>query len=351
MIRFILVFALLAWPVGQLMSFGPGVEAEDSLTIVGVGDIMMGTNYPSSRYLPPNDGKDLLSSLSIHLKNADVTFGNLEGTLLDKGGAVKRCSDPSKCYAFRMPQRYAGLLKEHGFDVLSIANNHVGDFGQSGRNATIQTLQDHGFHFAGLTSHKSTTWEQDGVVYGFCAFAPNSGTVDIRDIPGAKLIVQELAEQCDVVIVSFHGGAEGTKYQHVTRQTERFYGENRGNVYQFSHAMIDAGADIIFGHGPHVTRAMEIYKERFIIYSLGNFCTYARFNLRGANGIAPLIKLKVKNDGTFLSGQIVSVIQEGEGGPKIDGSNRAVTTLQALTRSDFPESKLVIEDNGKFYLP
>ena len=59
------------------------------------------------------------------------------------------------------------------------------------------------------------------------------------------------------------------KYQHVTREREYFYGENRGNVYEFSHAMIDAGADMIFGHGPHVARAIEVYKNRFYCLQLG----------------------------------------------------------------------------------
>ncbi len=68
----------------------------------------------------------------------------------------------------------------------------------------------------------------DGLKYGFCAFAPNTGIVDIRDIPAAEKIVKQLADECDIVIVSFHGGTEDSKYQHVTRKTETFLGENRG---------------------------------------------------------------------------------------------------------------------------
>ena len=148
------------------------------------------------------------------------------------------------------------------------------------------------------------------------------------------------------MIVSFHAGAEGAKHQHVTRQTETFYGENRGNVYDFSRKMIDAGGDVIFGHGPHVTRAIDIYQDRFIAYSLGNFCTYGRFNLRGVNGIAPIVKIKTDSSGKFLAGQVIPIVQPGAGGPKFDSKNRAIKVIQDLTQKDFPESQLSIDDSG-----
>ena len=94
-----------------------------------------------------------------------------------------------------------------------------------------------------------------------------------------KKTIAYLDSLVDIVIVSFHGGAEGSEYTNITKKTEIFLGENRGNPYEFSRVAIDAGADVIFGHGPHVTRSMDIYKNRFIAYSLGNFATYARMSL------------------------------------------------------------------------
>ena len=123
--------------------------------------------------------------------------------------------------------------------------------------------------------------------------APNNGTIDINDHKNAISLVQKLDSLCDIVIVSFHGGAEGANHTHITRNNEIFLGENRGNPYKFSRDVIDAGADIVFGHGPHVTRAIDIYKDRFIAYSLGNFATYGRFNLNGVSGIAPIVKVFV----------------------------------------------------------
>ena len=322
----------------------PSVEMH---TIIGVGDMMLGTNYPSANYLPSNGGRDLLNFVEPILESADVTFGNLEGTILDKGGTAKRCKNPNLCYAFRSPESYVYHFKKAGFDVVSLANNHSGDFGPSGRKKTKEVLRNQGIEYAGLAGTDETTiFTKQGLKYGFCAFAPNVGTCDIRNISRAKEIVASLEKECDIVIVSFHGGAEGIKNQHVPKKTETYYGENRGDVHKFAHAVIDAGADIIFGHGPHVTRAVELYKERFIIYSLGNFCTYGRFNLRDAAGIAPIVKLFVDRNGAFIQGEITPIYQAKTHGPKIDPQKRAIKKLQALTKSDFPNSGLIITDDG-----
>ena len=319
---------------------------KDTVTIIGVGDMMLGTNFPDPSYLPPDSGRRVLEKVEPILKNADVTFGNLEGVLLEGEGDPKKCNNPKLCYLFRSPTYYVEHLKRAGFDVVSTANNHAGDFGDPGRKSTVNALDSAGIHHAGLQTHPFTTFKSEGMTYGFAAFAPNTGTVSINDIPGAKKIVQHLDSISDIVIISFHGGAEGSKYQHVTRENEFFYGENRGNVYEFSHALIDAGADVIFGHGPHVTRALEVYKNRFIIYSMGNFATYARFNLRGENGIAPIVKVYTDHEGKFLKGEIIPVIQYAPGGPQPDPQNRAIKVLQELSRKDFPESPVYIDESG-----
>ncbi|MEX1131616.1 MAG: CapA family protein [Flavobacteriales bacterium] len=316
------------------------------LRIIGVGDIMLGTNYPSASYLPPNDGKELLAPVAEVLRDADITFGNLEGVLLNGEGTIKKCSDPSICYAFRSPEHYAQHIVDAGFDVVSIANNHVGDFGEMGRLHTVQALQRHGLEFAGLLSYPYTLFERDSVRYGFCAFAPNTGTVRLNDVQNAVAIVQHLDSLADVVIVSFHGGAEGKSYRHITRATELYLGEDRGDPYAFSRAVIDAGADIVFGHGPHVTRGIDLYKDRFIAYSLGNFATYARFNLSGPNGLAPIIRVHTDKKGRFIEAEIISIKQEGEGGPVLDAENGALLEIIELTKEDIPQAPLSIGMDG-----
>lgn len=318
--------------------------------VIGVGDIMLGTNYPSPSYLPPHDGAALLAEVKDTLRQADVTFGNLEGTMFDHGGLPKRCQNPSVCYVFRTPSHYVRYLVEAGFDLLSLANNHSGDFGPEGRRQTMQTLREAKIAFAGLEGICETAViERAGKRWGLCAFAPNTGTCDLRDIPRAQALVRQLKGQVDFLIVSFHGGAEGPAHQRVPRRTEYFHGENRGDVYTFAHAVVDAGADVVLGHGPHVPRAIELYKDRLIAYSLGNFCTYGRFSLAGPAGIAPILQVDIDEQGRFAAGQIIPTYQQKHCGPKFDPQRRAIETICQLTSVDFPETLLTISPEGHIH--
>lgn len=329
-------------------------QSNQGLSFVGVGDMMLGTHSPSADYLPPNnDPWPLLKEVAPVFADADVVFGNLEGAFLDVGDVFKRCKDISACYAFKTPTSFAPVLSKVGFDFLSIANNHIRDFGPAGLSTTRNILDSLNIAYAGLIDKPSVIKEIGGKIIGMCAFSPNTGTAKIGDIETAARIVSELKKQCDYVIVSFHGGAEGKSHMHVTRQTETFYGENRGNVYEFSHAMIDAGADVIFGHGPHVPRSIEIYKGRFIAYSLGNFCTYSRFNLSGANGLTPVVQIWTNGEGEFVKGKIHAYHQIKGLGTLRDPGNAVVYKMKDLTKIDFPElnHRLIIDDDGDFYMP
>lgn len=317
----------------------------DTVTVIGVGDIMMGTNYPEFK-LPPNDGSFLMKEVESILSDADVTFGNLEGVLLDSGGTPKTCKDPKVCYAFRTPVRYIENLTRAGFDLMSLANNHAGDMGDAGRKSSMQVLASAGILHAGQLNQKTVIFEKDSVRYGLVAFAPNSNCVPLNDLEQAKSLVMQLDSLADIVIVSFHGGAEGAQFQNVPRTEEIFYGENRGDVYKFSHTLIDAGADIVFGHGPHVTRAVEVYNDRFIAYSLGNFCTYRGISIAGVNGLAPIIKVYTDKEGKFFKAKITPTQQSYERGVRVDPERKVIQRIQELTKKDFPEAKIQIDDNG-----
>ena len=325
---------------------------KDTVTIVAVGDMMLGTNYPSNpNYLPPNnDCSPLLKDVKKYLINADLTFGNCEGTFSDNPKYAKSCSNPRWCYRFSMPTKFVNCFVDAGFDVVSIANNHIHDLSSYGKKSTIKTLRDAGLHFAGVCEVPIDTFTINNVKYGFCAFAPNKGTCQITDYNTMQKRIKKLKKECQVVLVSFHGGAEGSKHEHVTRQTEYFLGQNRGNVYKFAHLAIDAGADLVIGQGPHVTRAIEIYKNKFIAYSLGNFCTYRRFNLRGISGIAPILKLWLNDKGDFIKGKIIPIYQDKFKGTFYDNQKRVIKRMQVLTKQDFPKGKLKITDEGLILL-
>lgn len=326
-----------------------GRQNKDTLNIVAVGDIMLGTHYPNSSYLPPQDGKQLLQYAQPVLTSADIAFGNLEGTFLSEGLPTKKCNDPKKCYVFKMPDHYADHFKAAGFDLLSLANNHSLDFGEKGTTNTMKLLTERGIAFAGLKKCPTAIIQVNGQKIGFAAFAPNAGTISFNDHALAAKIVKQLDSTCDLVIVSFHGGAEGTKYNRITRTNELFLGENRGDPYHFARVVIDAGADLVLGHGPHVPRAFDLYKNRFIAYSMGNFATYGRFGLTGSSGFAPMVEIKINTNGEFISGKIHAMKQVGEGGPIPDEKQNALQEIKRLTAEDIPECKLVFSPDGSFY--
>ena len=319
---------------------------KQEITIVGVGDIMLGSNYPNKSLLP---NENILKNTESILKDADITVGNLEGTLFDSGGTPKSCSNPKVCYVFRTPSSYGKYFKEAGFDYLSIANNHSNDFGHKGIVETIKNLDLLEIKHTGIKDlNEWSILEKDGIKYGFLSFAPNNKTVKLNDYEYAKNLIKSTKDKVDILVVMFHGGAEGAKYERITRKNEFYFGENRGNVFEFARMAVDSGADIIFGQGPHVTRAIELYKGKFISYSAGNFATFGNFSLNGPNGISPIFKINVNNRGDFISGKIISTRQnKGKKGPYIDNNNSAIKKIISLNNMDFPEGNgLKVSENG-----
>ena len=314
-----------------------------------VGDVMMGTTFPSTM-LPENEGKQLFKDAAPVLKRADLTVGNLEGTLCD-GGRSTKGSGPNS-YSFRTPTSFAPRLKEVGFDFMSMANNHANDFGQEGIESTERCLREQGILFAGIAGRvESAVIERGGKKIGLCAFGHNSYTLKHTDLSVVGRIVDDLVGRCDLVIVSFHGGAEGRDKSHLPQGSETFLGENRGSLRQLAHFCIDHGADVVYGHGPHVLRCAEVYKGRFIAYSLGNFCTPYNVSLTGISGYAPLLEVKIdKQTGRFLSGQIHPFIQTRGIGPRTDKSGAVIKQMKQLSDADVPHSQAQISDDGRITL-
>lgn len=322
--------------------------ADSLINIAAVGDMMLGTSYPDSTHLPPDSGQRSFRNALRHLQHNDITFGNLEGTLLDTGAAVAyKLQHKSKGYFFRMPTYYGGVFKHAGFNLISLANNHVDDFSKAGRKNTVKILDSLGIHYAGLRVKPSTIFTVKGVKVGFCAFSPNSQTAPLLDAAFVTSTIKALKQECDIVIVSFHGGGEGPAFEHIPCVAEHYVGENRSNVHAFAHNAIDAGADLILGNGPHVSRAMEVYKNRLIAYSLGNFCTYKSVSVQGVCGLAPLLKISLNKKGHFVSGRIISYKQSHDGGLTPDATNAAAARIRQLTYSDFELPGLTITNGGE----
>jgi hypothetical protein len=317
------------------------------VTIAAAGDMMLGTDFPEN-HLPDDDAVSFLEEVTPVFCDADIAFGNLEGVLMDGGKPVKECKDPSACYLFRSPTRYAERLADAGFNVMSLANNHARDFGEEGRTSTMKALAAAGIKHSGRAGDVAT-WPNGKITVALIAFAPFKESNPMLNPEEAPILVQTLAESFDVVIVSMHGGGEGSDASRIPFTTEFYYGEDRGDVVAFSHNMIDAGADMVIGHGPHVVRAMEIYRERLIAYSLGNFATYYGISVNGEKGLAPILMATLDGNGRLVSGEVVSAIQQRPAGPGIDSRHRAYERIWELTEQDFDGGGIQFQNGGAFF--
>jgi len=305
---------------------------------------MIGTDYPQN-HLPDDDGVSFLQDITSVISAADIAFGNLEGVLLDGGTPGKKCSNPKVCYLFRSPTRYADHYKRAGFDVLSLANNHARDFGEEGRSSSMSAIAARGMHHSGREGDFASLTLRDSKV-AFLAFAVTKNSNMMLDYELAFTTVARFGATHDIVVVSFHGGAEGVDATHIPFADEEYYDEPRGDVVWFARGVVDAGADLVIGHGPHVVRGMERYKGRLIAYSLGNFATYYGISVAGIKGIAPILTVTLDGDGVFIDGKITSTIQLRPAGPSLDEKQRALNLIRGLSIDDFGSPGLLFESNG-----
>lgn len=322
----------------------------DTISFALVGDVMMGTTFPDSingTYLPPDGGRHLFDECRELLLGADIAAGNLEGTFLDGPGQKRKMTNPDTYYLFRMPTSYVWNLVDAGFDFMGLANNHINDFGKDGHDSNMMVLEDAGIARAGLKGRcESAYLIRKNLRIGLTQFGHGDHNLDVTDLSELSRVVKVMRDSADIVVVSFHGGAEGKDCTHVPFGPEVCFGEKRGDVAAFARAAVDAGADIVFGHGPHVPRGVELYNDRIILYSLGNFCTPSRVSITGASGYAPLAVVRVDAEGRFIDGRIHSFKQHPRQGPKADSGHSAARLIRQLTLADFPHSPLSISEDG-----
>lgn len=293
----------------------------------------MGTTYPEKN-LPERDSR-LFQNVDSILTRADLTLGNLEGVLAS-GGVCTKQVEKGRCYAFRTPPDFSHNLADAGFDFMNLANNHINDFGSDGIVSTIKLLDELNIQSGGPHG-RIGQFEINGQKIAIVCFATSPNTNSIFEIENAQERVAALSRLNDIVIVSFHGGGEGPIYLHTRDTLEHFLGTPRGNVVAFARAVVDSGADLVWGHGPHVPRAVEVYKDRLIAYSLGNFLTCG-FNLEGERGFAPILRIVLDSTGTFKSGQIISAWQKSYGSLELDSLHNAARLIKRLSVEDFPNS-------------
>ncbi len=249
-----------------LFSMGEGFPKDKDITLVAVGDIL-----PAHRMEPfieeSGPAYPYQFTLSL-LKSADITFANLECPVSTKGKPVE-----GKEFTFCAKPPVVKGLKEAGFDVLSLANNHILDYGKEALMDTIKLLQDNRILSVGAgrniqEARKPAVLKKGNRTFGFLAYSntlpknywakkDRTGTA-YGAVAWVREDVRNLKEKADFIIVSFHWGGEGESFP---------------KEYQalLAHQAIDSGADIVLGHHPHVLNGIEMYGGGVILYSLGNY--------------------------------------------------------------------------------
>lgn len=309
------------------------------ITVVATGDLVLG----STPAVPPDDGRGFFADVQTDLAG-DVVLGNLEGALA-RGDSPECPPSGRGCASYRIPPAFAGTFAETGFTVLSLANDHADDAGADGLRQTAEALTDVGVGHTGLQEQIAIqrVAAADVAVIGF---GTTPGTGSVNDLAGARRLVRRAARLADLVVVSMHAGAEGADRQHVTRGVERYRGENRGDVVRFAHAVVDAGADLVVGHGPRVLRGMEWYRGRLIAYSLGSLAGYRVVDRRGPLAVGGILRVTLGSDGLFESGRLVATRLAAPGRPVLDASETAHGVVRSLSLEDFGTRAVGISADG-----
>jgi len=319
--------------------------APRAISVSWVGDITLGSRYG----LPPENGRPLFRAVRSRLVRSDVTLGNLEGTL-SVGGTSKCGTDGGQCFSFQAPPENAQALRWAGFDLMSLANNHTFDFGADGQQQTLEALEHADVEHTGLPG-QVTTLRRGGVTMAIVGFAPYPWSNDPRDLAAVEAVVADAQRAADVVIVLAHLGSEGSDQTHVPVGAESLGGEDRGDTRAFAHAAVDAGADLVLGSGPHVLRGMELYRDKLIAYSLGNFAGWHNFATSGVLSLSGVLTVRISPEGELVGGRLASVRLDSAGVPAMDASGAAATAVSALGTADFGPAAVTVSTGGGLRAP
>jgi hypothetical protein len=241
-----------------------------------------------------------------------------------------------------------------GFTHLNLANNHANDYGPAGRASTERILDSLGLRLYGLLGRVAIDTVRRGdslTTVGLLGFTTYAYAYDLLDIVRSAAVVDSLRPLVDLLIVTFHGGAEGVRALHVPETAESLGREPRGDLRRWARAVIDAGADVVVGHGPHVLRGIEFYRGRLVFYSLGNFATFRGFSLAGPLGITGVLQLELAGDRSMVSARLVPMQQRPGVGPAPDPDRSALALLRRISAEDFGADGATVTDDGAILPP
>lgn len=217
----------------------------------------------------------------------DFTFVNLEGVLADSAKGQNK----NLKWNFRGATEYADILTLGSVEGVTLGNNHSGDYGKTGLQSTQETLDKAGIEWC--LDRKACFYEKDGVKIAFLGFW-SASFADNREWLKTEIPRLKKEEGCSAVVVNYHGGRQ-------------YWQKHRDSQTQDMRYAIDHGADLVIGHHPHVLQGMEIYKERLIVYSLGNFCYGGNRKPRGVEYPTMILGAEMFFEGGMFSGVQLTV--------------------------------------------
>lgn len=269
----------------------PPTEPPVSYTFSFAGDCTLGT-YKDKWYSAQGFIKVIgenydhpFQNVRQYFENDDFTIINLEVVLADKGYSV------GKTFTFRGPTAYSQIMSGSSVEAVTLANNHTMDYGEDGYKSTKKVLTDAGIHYAENYSSTLITLDK-GLVVGLYALGDDVGGIDQkRAVSDIKKLKEDGAE---LIIVAAHWGKEGQYRPTATQE-------------KLGRAMIDAGANIIYGHHPHVLQPIEEYNGGIIYYSMGNFCFGGHTNPRDKDSVLIQQEVIRTHDGTVSLGELTLI--------------------------------------------
>jgi poly-gamma-glutamate synthesis protein (capsule biosynthesis protein) len=254
-------------------------EVKKSLSLLFFGDLML------DRDIALKIKQEGLAYLFVKIKESDL-FQNKDLMVCNLEGAVTNDAQhypPDNSYDFTFSPEIIGQLKNYGFNFFNLASNHIMDQGQRGLNETKQNLDMLGFDYSGcpdgqIAECSSKIIQVKNWQIGLVGFSLVYAKLDQEML---QKTIKEIADKTDLVIVNMHWGSE---YQHQFNQAQQ----------EIAHKLIDLGVDVVVGHHPHVVQGIEIYKDKPIFYSLGNFIFDQYFSPDTQQGLAILVELNTE---------------------------------------------------------
>lgn len=308
-----------------------------TITIAAVGDMIFDRKV--KELIKKEGGQAPLAVVADRLSKADVAIGNLESTIADSGE-----KNETKDVTFRGHPAGIEGLKLAGFDALSLANNHMLDYGPEPLEDTVAALDEAGIGHAGAGENKNAAWKPatidvDGTKVAYLAFTHvlpagflasdsragvASGKMDLSLIDEA---VREAKNTHDYVIVSFHWGVEYEDFAN-------------GDQVMKARRVIDAGADMVLAHHPHVIQGVEFYNDKLIAYSLGDF-VFDHYSRK--TGEAFILEAELGPHGTSTA-TAVPVYLDEYGRPEYVTGSDASVILKRLKQISAPHGTEVLID-------